>query len=160
MVLRLVFLVAQMPLCLEAQMFGAFSKLFKKSDAVPNFQTLTEPVRQDPPPAQKLLKGRAATQPSLCKRSKPLDISDEIIIPYSSIIKQIPSELWGQLAPAGVAGHTLPVSRRFVLEQIACGAVKVSFGEIRMGAPAGIFVNTSSEDSRQVNLPLGEILSQ
>ena len=85
---------------------------------------------------------------------------DALVIPYSSIIKLVPQELWGKLAPAGVATYNYTISRKSVLEQIPHGAVKVSFGELRRGAPVGVFVNTSSDDTRLVDLPLSEILAQ
>jgi predicted regulator of Ras-like GTPase activity (Roadblock/LC7/MglB family) len=81
-------------------------------------------------------------------------------VPYSSIIKLIPQELWGKLAPSGVTGYNYNISRKSVLEQLPHGAVKVSFGELRRNAPSGVFINSAAEDSRLVDLPLSEILAQ
>lgn len=86
--------------------------------------------------------------------------ADALSIPYSSIIKLIPQELWGKLAPAGVAGYNFTIARKTVLEQLPHGAVKVNFGELRRNAPTGVFVNGSAEDGRMVDLPLSEILAQ
>lgn len=86
--------------------------------------------------------------------------ADALSIPYSSIIKLIPQELWGKLAPAGVAGYSFTIARKTVLEQLPYGAVKVNFGELRRNAPTGVFVNGSAEDGRMVDLPLSEILAQ
>lgn len=86
--------------------------------------------------------------------------SDALIIPYSSIIKVIPQELWGKLAPAGLAGHNYLIARKTVLEQLPHGAVKANFGDLRRCAPNGVFVNNSAEDTRMVDLPLSEILIQ
>jgi len=86
--------------------------------------------------------------------------SDALIIPFASIIKVVPQELWGKLAPAGVAGHNYLIARKTVLEQLPHGAVKVNFGELRQSAPSGVFVNNSAEDGRMVDLPLSEILAQ
>lgn len=86
--------------------------------------------------------------------------ADAIAISYSAIIKVIPQELWGKLAPAGVAGACYQISRKAVLDQLPHGAVKVSFGELRRNAPSGVFVNGSAEDARLVDLPLSEILAQ
>jgi predicted regulator of Ras-like GTPase activity (Roadblock/LC7/MglB family) len=87
-------------------------------------------------------------------------LGDAVVIPYSSIIKLIPQELWGKLAPAGVAGYNYAIARKTVLEQLPHGAVKVTFGELRRNAPAGIFITGSAEDSRQIDLPLAEVLTQ
>jgi predicted regulator of Ras-like GTPase activity (Roadblock/LC7/MglB family) len=81
-------------------------------------------------------------------------------VPYSAIIKLIPQELWGKLAPAGVAGFNYNIARKSVLEQLPHGAVKVSFGELRRNAPSGVFINSAAEDARLVDLPLSEILAQ
>jgi hypothetical protein len=86
--------------------------------------------------------------------------ADSLTLPYSAIIKLIPQELWGKLAPAGVAGYNYTISRKSVLEQLPHGAVKVSFGELRRGAPSGVFIATPAEDNRLVDLPLSEILDQ
>jgi predicted regulator of Ras-like GTPase activity (Roadblock/LC7/MglB family) len=89
-----------------------------------------------------------------------LAAADVINVPYASIIKLIPQELWGKLAPAGVAGYNFAISRKSVLEQLPSGSVKINFGELRYGAPAGVFINTPAEDGRLVDLPLSEILAQ
>ncbi|HKX60828.1 MAG TPA: hypothetical protein VJS65_03275, partial [Verrucomicrobiae bacterium] len=81
-------------------------------------------------------------------------------IPYSSIIRLIPKELWGKLAPAGVAGFNLTIARANVVAQLPSGSVKVKFGDVRKGAPAGVFINTPAEDGRMVELPLSDILAQ
>lgn len=101
--------------------------------------------------------GRTTVSRNAATSIKP---GDAITVPYSSIIKVIPQELWGKLAPAGVAGYNYTLSRKAVLEQLPHGAVKVNFGELRRGAPNGVFVNTNAEDSRMVDLPLSEILDQ
>src|SRR4029434_9677391 len=64
-------------------------------------------------------------------------------VPYSSIIRLVPQELWGKLAPAGVAGYNFSVPRKTVLDQIPHGAVKVCFADLRRGAPAGVFISGS-----------------
>lgn len=145
-------------------MFGAFSKLFRKSEPAP------APARSSTPPSSSPAAGRSAAPVSkdetagrgTVSRSTAASIKpgDAISVPYSSIIKVIPQELWGKLAPAGVAGYNYTLSRKMVLEQLPHGAVKVNFGELRRGAPNGVFVNTSAEDGRMVDLPLSEILEQ
>jgi predicted regulator of Ras-like GTPase activity (Roadblock/LC7/MglB family) len=81
-------------------------------------------------------------------------------VPYSAIIKLIPQELWGKLAPSGVAGYNYSIPRKSVLEQLPHGAVKVSFGELRRNAPPGVLINGTAEDTRLVDLPLSELLAQ
>jgi len=141
-------------------MFGAFSKLFKKAEPPP---APARPIASPTPQRTGPTLSRDGTGPTLnVPRAVPNGpaAGETISVPYSAIIKLIPQELWGKLAPAGVAGYSYTISRRNVLEQIAHGAVKVSFGELRRGAPAGVFINTAAEDGRLVDLPLSEILVQ
>lgn len=145
-------------------MFGAFKNLFKKTQPAP------APARSSTSPASKPAAARSAGPASKVEtpgrgsvsRSAAASIKpgDAITVPYSSIIKVIPQELWGKLAPAGVAGYNYTLSRKSVVEQLPHGAVKVNFGELRRNAPNGVFVNTSTEDGRMVDLPLSEILEQ
>src|SRR6266542_1482258 len=141
-------------------MFGAFSKLFRKSEPAPALARPTG-LPSPPPGVASLPQDGTSARPSL---PRPLAgrvaAEDSLVIPYSSIIKLIPQELWGKLAPAGLAGSNYTVSRQSVLEQLPQGSVKVSFGELRRGAPAGVFITSPAEDSRMVDLPLSELLAQ
>ena len=141
-------------------MFGAFTKFFKKSEPPPAPAHPTGlPFSQRADAA--LPKDRTASKPAV---PRPLPTrpagADCLTIQYSAIIKVIPQELWGKLAPAGLAGYNFTISRKSVLEQLPHGSVKVSFGELRRGAPPGSFLNTPAEDGRLVDLPLSEILVQ
>ncbi len=144
-------------------MFGAFSKLFKKSEPAP------APTRSSTPqPAASTARGSSSpvsrdetgvrTQvPRMA--AAPIKSGDALTVPYSAIIRVIPQDLWGKLAPAGVAGYNYTISKKSVLEQLPHGAVKANFGELRRAAPNGVFINTSAEDGRMVDLPLSEILA-
>ena len=141
-------------------MFGAFTKLFKRSEPVPAATRSTgsqPPPRSAPPLPTDGTGARAQVPRAATGQSKG---SDALIIPYASIIKVIPQELWGKLAPAGLAGHNYLIARKTVLEQLPHGAVKANFGDLRRCAPNGVFVNNSAEDARMVDLPLSEILTQ
>ena len=144
-------------------MFGAFSKLFKKSEPASaptrssTSQTAASAARGTSSPVSKDETGVRTQVPRTA--AAPIKSGDALTIPYSAIIKVIPQELWGKLAPAGVAGYNYTVSIRSVQEQLPHGAVKANFGELRRAAPNGVFVNTSAEDSRMVDLPLSEILA-
>ena len=139
-------------------MFGAFTKLFKRSEPAPaaTGPSSSKPSLRSVPPVPK---DEAVSRP-VSKAPAAGKAGDTISIPYASIIKIIPQDLWGKLAPAGVAGYSYSISRRIVQEQLPHGAVKVSFGELRRNAPTGVFVSGSAEDARLVDLPLSEILAQ
>ena len=141
-------------------MFGALTKLFKKSETTPEPARSTGPIAPSRA-ANPLPRVETAARPSLSRgASRPLADADVLQVPYASIIKLIPQELWGKLAPAGVAGYNFAISRKSVLEQLPSGSIKVNFGELRHGAPAGVFIGTPAEDGRLVDLPLSEILAQ
>ncbi len=84
--------------------------------------------------------------------------SDEIELPLATILTALPLELRAKLMAIPPAGSSVRLQAETVISQLAFGAVKISFGELRQLAP-GIFVNSSGElDNRPVSLPLHEIL--
>jgi len=86
--------------------------------------------------------------------------TNEIELPLAPIVMALPMDLRAKLMStlAAEAAIRLPVDS--VVGQLAFGAVKISFGELRRLAP-GIFANTGGElDKRPVSLPLGEILAR
>ncbi len=141
-------------------MFGAFSKLFKKTEPAP------APARSNGPQPLPRTSASLSKDETGATTAVPRALAaqvagaESLVVPYSAIIKLIPQELWGKLAPAGVAGYNYNIARKSVLEQLPHGAVKVSFGELRRNAPSGVFINTAAEDARLVDLPLSEILAQ
>src|ERR1043166_4398390 len=84
-------------------MLGAFSKLFRKSEPAP------APARPTGPQHPSRGAAPVSTDGTLPRPNVPrplptrLPATDCLSIPYSSIIKLIPQELWGKLAPAGLA---------------------------------------------------------
>ena len=82
-----------------------------------------------------------------------------IAIPLAPIIAGLPPELRGKIV-AVPPGLTINLPVETVTAQLAFGAVKISFGELRQLAPAA-FVNSGGEhDNKMISLPLGEILSR
>ena len=85
---------------------------------------------------------------------------EEIELPLQPIIAGLPLELRAKINRSGAAGGKIsgPVER--VLNQLATGTVKISFGELRQLAP-GVFANYGGEhDARSVALPLNQVLAQ
>jgi predicted regulator of Ras-like GTPase activity (Roadblock/LC7/MglB family) len=86
--------------------------------------------------------------------------AEGIELPLASIITALPIDLRAKLITVPPAGLTICLPAETVMAQLAFGAVKISFGELRQLAP-GIFANTSGDhDNRTINLPLNEILSR
>jgi len=141
-----------------AGMFGSLTRLFRGSAA--KRQTAS------PPPVAPLAAQNDAAgfetgpvQAAAGLETLPSD-ADSVTLPFSSIIKQVPPDLHGKTGGRGGAGVSFSMSRAQVLEQLSHGSVKVSFGELRQAAPAGMFLNSSTHDDRLIDLPLAEIMAQ
>jgi predicted regulator of Ras-like GTPase activity (Roadblock/LC7/MglB family) len=87
-------------------------------------------------------------------------IQNGIELPLAPIVAALPMDLRAKIisVPTKEAKIILPVEK--VTSQLAFGAVKISFGELRQLAP-GIFANAGSEnDQRAIHLPLQEIIAR
>ena len=85
--------------------------------------------------------------------------TDGIQLPLAPVVASLPLDLRAKLM-AVPAGTTICLPLETVISQLAFGAVKISFGELRQLAP-GVFANSGGEhDHRPVNLPLHEILAR
>lgn len=147
-------------------MFGAIKRLFRKDDASPPeppASPVAPPAAQPSPPAAPapapLSPAPLSPRPALRPPPPPAS-PDDVSVSFLSILAQVPVELHGRLAPAGAGDSRFAMGRAQVLQQLPHGAVKVSFGELRRAAPAGLFAPGSDHDSRMIALPLQEILSQ
>jgi predicted regulator of Ras-like GTPase activity (Roadblock/LC7/MglB family) len=106
-----------------------------------------------PPPAA----ATSASAPNLTAPAR-VENSDEIELPLAAVVATLPLELRAKLMAAPPAGLSVRLQAETVISQLAFGAVKISFGELRQLVP-GIFVNSGGElDNRLVSLPLNEIL--
>src|SRR6185503_5952510 len=135
-------------------MFGALKKIFHKSAPLP--------TPSAPPPVKSPPRASASPHPGPLPGSADFspNSGEDLIIPFSGIISQIPKELCGKMLPANLDNCTFSVPKSTILAQLAHGAVKVPFGDLRRSAPASLFINSSSEDARLVDLPLGYIFNQ
>jgi hypothetical protein len=86
---------------------------------------------------------------------------NEIAIPLLAIANTLPMDLKAKLIGTPAPGRMVYLPLENVINQLAFGAVRISFGELRTLAP-GIFVSNlnSAFDSRPVTLPLNEILGR
>jgi predicted regulator of Ras-like GTPase activity (Roadblock/LC7/MglB family) len=84
--------------------------------------------------------------------------ANEMAIPLVPIITSLPLDLRGKIMAIPPPGLTINLPVETVTAQLAFGAVKISFGELRRFAP-GVFANSGGEhDGKMISLPLGEIL--
>jgi predicted regulator of Ras-like GTPase activity (Roadblock/LC7/MglB family) len=85
---------------------------------------------------------------------------DELELPLQPILASLPLDLRAKVVQAPLAGAVVAVSVEKVLSQLANGAVKITFGELRTAVP-NFFVNSGGQfDARPVTLPLNEILTR
>ena len=96
--------------------------------------------------------------PVLAVPLPPPPNANEIAIPLVPVITNLPMELRAKIMAIPLADLTINLPIETITSQLAFGAVKISFGELRQLAPS-VFANSGGEhDHKLVSLPLGEIL--
>lgn len=92
--------------------------------------------------------------------SRPANVS-ELEMPLLPILERLPSDLRSKWMLGGVdlQQATISVPVKKVLPQLALGAVKITFGELRTAAPS-LFRTGEEYDSLPIALPLNEVLSR
>lgn len=87
--------------------------------------------------------------------------TSELAIPLLPILEKLPADLRAKWVTGGVnlGQATICIAVEKVLPQLALGAVKISFGELRQAAP-DVFRSGEEHDSLPVALPLNEVLSR
>ncbi len=84
----------------------------------------------------------------------------EIAIPLAAVLAHLPMDLKAKLMSAPQPEQMISVRVETIVQQLAFGSVKISFGELRRLTP-GLFANSGGEhDNRQIALPLQEILTR
>ena len=145
-------------------MFGAIKRIFTRAQvAAPEPAAERMPAQglvSPPTPRLRAFPAQTPLPPEPARRSRVPTDDRTVDVSFVDILSQVPSELYGKLAPAGAGDNSFPVALPQVLEQLAHGAVKVSFGELRQAAPPGLFIDASNHDNRMVSLPLQTILKQ
>jgi predicted regulator of Ras-like GTPase activity (Roadblock/LC7/MglB family) len=145
-------------------MFDFFKNLFagKETDGIstmeqsPNAKSQTATASHASPPQfrPKYPNGAPAAQKSAVANG------DAIQIPLQAVLNGLPLALKGRVLDIEVgAGATLSIAPDRVLSQLASGAVKIPFGELRKGAPQ-LFSENAESDEIQISLPLSELLSR
>jgi predicted regulator of Ras-like GTPase activity (Roadblock/LC7/MglB family) len=85
---------------------------------------------------------------------------DELELPLQPILASLPMDLRAKIVQSPLTGAVVAIPVEKVLSQLANGAVKITFGELRTAAPS-FFVNSGGQfDSRPITLPLNEILTR
>jgi predicted regulator of Ras-like GTPase activity (Roadblock/LC7/MglB family) len=79
-----------------------------------------------------------------------------LLLPLAPILESLPPDLAAKIASPASGTFSLPV--RSAVAQLAAGAVKISFGQLRQGSPPGTFYDNATLDGTPVSLPLPQIL--
>jgi predicted regulator of Ras-like GTPase activity (Roadblock/LC7/MglB family) len=86
--------------------------------------------------------------------------ANEIALPLAPIVASLPLDLRGKIMATPPPGLAINLPVETITTQLAFGAVKISFGELRQLAPSA-FANSGGEyDGKMITLPLGEILAR
>ncbi len=154
---------------MKLKIAGLFRSLLRKTDNSQPAQNsaLASPFGNPPasPPQPEQESDSTAASPQGYPGDNPpvseADHPDEIGIPLLAIATALPMDLKAKLVGTPAPGRMVYLPLEDVISQLAFGAVKISFGELRQLAP-GIFVNglNSTYDNRPVTLPLNEILAR
>ena len=80
-----------------------------------------------------------------------------IALALPQILTSLPADLASLAATPGAGTFSLPV--KTALAQLASGAVRIPFGELRQGSPPGTFYDNATQDKTLVTLPLPQILA-
>lgn len=132
--------------------------LRRVDDAGPVAPKTSRPVATPPTamPLPAAAPAPAAVSAAPTAPSKP----DEIQLPVNQILMTLPMDLRAKIVGSNTAGMMISLPVDQVLEQLATGSVKITFGDFRRLAP-GVFASLGGEcDTKLVTLPLNQILAQ
>ena len=140
-----------MAISVKSKFAGFLRGLWRQMDARPASRPVAAAapvpsVPVTPPPAPNFSAPSRAANP------------DEIELPLAAVVAVLPLDLRAKLMTPPPTGLTIRLQAEKVISQLAFGAVKISFGELRQLAP-GFFANSGGElDNKLISLPLGEVL--
>ena len=133
-------------------MFGAIKKIFKRGGS----GSQESPAQTQAVAEQVSTAVETSETPDYPQAAS--DGGDSLRVSLRALVPTLPKELQGKNPPKSDEAIILP--KHQVLEQLAQGAVKVPFGQVRRIASVGVLAGGSSHDNRMVDLPLKEILNQ
>jgi len=166
-------------------MFGALKKLFsKKSEETqskapppnppPAQEVKSAPVSARPPtsavspskptapasvvqaPRSVSMPAAPAQPPAAPRQYAPPDPANSAAVPLELLVNALPVELADSVIGSHDGQVLLPLDK--ILPQLARGAVRFSFGELRHWSPGGVFRDDPAQDHVQIQLPLGELI--
>lgn len=125
--------------------------------AVPQ-QTLSTPVAPvAPPPQPAIAPAPPSPRPARIANTNMSDLE----MPLLPILEKLPPDVRSKWMLGGVdlSQASIAISLEKILPQLALGAVKITFGELRNAAPS-LFRTGEEYDSLPIALPLNEVLAR
>ena len=145
----------------KSKFAGLFRGLFRRSDQG-EAEPAARPVTAAAPVASPAPNENHPATATAAAAGLPSDTADmdKLTLPLAPIIASLPMELRAKIMSVPTPDRTISLPIEEVTAQLAFGAVKISFGELRKLA-TGVFSNSGGEqDEKAVNLPLNEILAR
>lgn len=139
------------------KMFGAFKKLFSKTESEEPHPPAPPPPTEHksaaaPPPAQPPTPAQAHTA------APPSPSVEMLQLPLKPILSHLPGNLSSLLKNKSDGTFSIPMHN--ALTGLAQGSVKIAFGELRQSAPPGTFLDNASQDQVMMEIPLPEVLAR
>lgn len=140
-------------------------KLFGKGEAAPQ-PGKPEPQKAGAAPAAAPAAPATAAAPKAATPAAPAApaapaprafAGETISLSLMSIVNGLPDELKACVATIPDKSVEFKVPLSIIQEGLPKGAVKVTFAELKQGAPAGTFTGATDHDTKFVSLPLKEI---
>ena len=143
----------------KKKMAGMLQKLLGKLADAPA-RTRASRSGETPPPLPRPLPLRCRSRQSAPAPAPRVHSNGKgIELPLQPIIAGLPLELQPRLKHQDAGALTICVPLEKILAQLASGAVKIPFGELRQAAP-DLFTEDTDRDQVLVPIPLAEVLAR
>jgi hypothetical protein len=92
--------------------------------------------------------------------TSPAADSHNLLLPLALVLGKLPGDLRERVRVPSHSQLQMQLPLTLVLPQLARGAVKISFADLRRLSPSGVFFAETDKDNFMVELPLPEILAR
>jgi predicted regulator of Ras-like GTPase activity (Roadblock/LC7/MglB family) len=143
-------------------MFASFKKLFRKDDlgvatSIPETIDDAQPAIGAPVMPRPVSIPFPSQIPAAVPTTNFSASSANVIaLPVKVVIACLPNSLASAVQSQG--NGVIQISAERLAEELPKGAIRLPFGELRMAAPAGTFVDNTRHDLTLIELPLNQIL--
>src|SRR5262245_59824036 len=144
------------------QMFKSLKKLFGKRgegtvQTMPDARTASRSPFAASAADDQVNTPNGETHP---RSAMPASTGSRLALPLRTVLAKLPDDLSGRVRQMDVGEAEVFIPMQKVLSQLATGAVRISYGELRQASPPGTFSPENDKDRVVVDLPLSEILAR